>query len=603
MQTNAEFKRAELGPMTWGMEKGASQEKWVVRASVAGLLGVLCFLTGFSVITQNRVARESKRADTASRLSATYQDARHWVTEAKSVERRYRFEGSYAVRLSQSRRRTVWEADLRSVVRLDPSADGRAEVDRLLDLQMRYEFASLGLFRAIDNEDAAGIQHLDHEVIDPIFGVLEYMIHQQAQKASAKALEHSASLREHLAYASRAIAIAFTVGIVLLVCFGLILVRFRRRLDAARAGEVARLAQIAITDPLTGLRNHRAFQEDLARELQVVGRTGDPLSLVLLDLDGLKAINDNLGHQAGDERLQATAAAIRAIQRATDLAYRVGGDEFAVILPSARALGALEFAQRLRITVGVTAGIAEATTLRVKDDVIREADLALIGAKRIHQDVAVYGPDMALAASAPTSDDEHHERTLASALARAVDAKDSYTRSHCQTVSQLCAAIAIELDVDGERLARIRLAGLLHDVGKIGVPDAILNKPAALTDDEYEQMKRHSLLGCDIVEAADMPEEARWVRHHHERFDGSGYPDRLAGEEIPLESRIILVADAFEAMTSDRPYRTAPGQEFAVAELRRYAGTQFDPRIVDALCGALDRGAHPEPAVTLRGTS
>ena len=133
--------------------------------------------------------------------------------------------------------------------------------------------------------------------------------------------------------------------------------RFRRRLDAARAGEVARLAQIAITDPLTGLRNHRAFQEDLARELQRVGRTGDPLSLVLLDLDGLKAINDNLGHQAGDERLQATAAAIRTSQRATDLAYRIGGDEFAVILPSARALGALEFAQRAaRPACAVTAG-------------------------------------------------------------------------------------------------------------------------------------------------------------------------------------------------------------------------------------------------------
>jgi diguanylate cyclase (GGDEF)-like protein len=587
------------------MGHGSAQEKWVVRASVAGLLAVLCFLTGFSVITQDRVAQESKRADTATRLSATYQDARHWVTEAKSVERRYRFEGSYAVRLSHKQATDRLKADLRSVLRLDPSPAGRKTVNRLIDLQIHYELASLALFRAIDDGNAASIQHLDHEVIDPVFGVLEYMIYQQAQAASAVALDHSASLREHLASASRMIAIAFGVGIALLICFGMILVRFRRRLDAARAGEVERLSQIAITDPLTGLRNHRAFQEDLARELQVVSRTGVPLSLVLLDLDGLKAINDNLGHQAGDERLQATAEAIRASQRGTDLAYRIGGDEYAVILPGSRAIGALEFAQRLRAVVPVTAGISEATEQRAKDDVIREADLALIGAKRIHQDVAVYGPDMALVKGAHTTEDEHHERTLASALARAVDAKDSYTRSHCQTVSQLCATIAIELAVDGDRLARIRLAGLLHDVGKIGVPDAILNKPAALTGEEYEQMKRHSLLGCDIVEAADMPDEARWVRHHHERFDGAGYPDGLSGESIPLESRIILVADAFEAMTSDRPYRNAPGLDFAVAELKRNAGTQFDPRIVDALCRALDRGAHAqaEPALTLRGTS
>src|SRR5204862_5520119 len=132
-------------------------------------------------------------------------------------------------------------------------------------------------------------------------------------------------------------------------------------------------------------------------------------------------------------------------------------------------------------------------------------------------------------------------------------------------------------------------------VGKIGVPDAILNKPAALTDEEFEQMKRHSLLGCDIVEAAEMHDEARWVRHHHERFDGGGYPDGLAGEEIPLESRIILVADAFEAITSDRPYRVGRSAEDALAELTRHSGTQFDPACIDALQPALAIAALEAP--------
>jgi HD-GYP domain-containing protein (c-di-GMP phosphodiesterase class II) len=154
--------------------------------------------------------------------------------------------------------------------------------------------------------------------------------------------------------------------------------------------------------------------------------------------------------------------------------------------------------------------------------------------------------------------------------------------------------IAVELDFHAERLARMRLAGLLHDVGKIGVPDAILKKPAALTHDEYEQMKSHSVLGEAIMNAADMRVEAHWVRHHHERIDGTGYPDGLAGEDIPLESRIILVADAFEAMTSDRPYRQALGQSYAMAELRRHSGAQFDADVVEPLLRRLDESGAPQ---------
>jgi diguanylate cyclase (GGDEF)-like protein/putative nucleotidyltransferase with HDIG domain len=434
-------------------------------------------------------------------------------------------------------------------------------------------------------------------VIDPVYGVLQDGIVRQARAASDAALRHSATLRRQQGAALTAVTFAFSAGLLLLIWSTRVLLRFRRRVAAARAVEVARLSEIAMTDQLTGLRNHRAFQEDLARELQRTSRTGEPLALVLLDVDDLKAANDTHGHQAGDELLQAFGATIRAEPRATVCGYRIGGDEFAVILPGARALGGMELAQRIRAATlagthgpscTATAGIAEALGLRAKDDLVREASLALVGAKRIHQDVVVYAPDLKVE-TAPLAEDEHHTRTLASALARAVDAKDSYTRSHCQTVSQLCAAIAAELGFGTDRLTRMRLAGLLHDVGKIGVPDAILNKPDRLTDEEYAVMKRHSVLGCDIVRAADMPVEARWVRHHHERFDGGGYPDGLAGEEIPLESRIILVADAFEAMTSDRPYRRAPGQEVAIAELRRHAGTQFDPAVVAALCRVLDR--------------
>lgn len=389
----------------------------------------------------------------------------------------------------------------------------------------------------------------------------------------------------------RGAMIVIVTAACIFTLLGLLLRAQRRRLNAARAAELERLAEMASSDPLTGLRNHRVFHEDLARELQHASRTGLPLALALVDLDDLKTLNDTHGHQAGDERIRALADTLRATMRGADQAYRIGGDEFAVILPDTRAWGALEFAQRLRAALPgftATAGIAEAESLRPRDELIREADMALLRAKALRQHVAVYTVEMDPEGDAPRVD-ERHTQTLASALARAVDAKDSYTRSHCQTVSELAALIATELGFTGDRLARMRLAGLLHDVGKIGVPDHILNKPAALTDDEYKVMKAHAVLGFEIVQAAGLPQEAQWVRHHHERVDGRGYPDGLAGEAIPLESRIILVADAYEAMTSDRPYRTAPGQTFAVEELRRGAGTQFDTRVVEALCRVVDR--------------
>jgi diguanylate cyclase (GGDEF)-like protein len=586
------------------------KDRWIVRASLAGLVGVLCFLAGFSVVTRHSVAVKSASADRATRLSATYQDARHWVGEEKSIERQYRIEGSYAVVAAhrQAERRLI--ADLNHVLALDSSPATRATVARLLRLQADYHSASQALFNAVDANDLERVLWFDHSAVDPVFGVLADVIYRQAAAASASALAHSAGLRGDEVRANRTIAIAVLVALLVLAFFGAVVVRYGRRLDAAVLAEVERLAEMAITDPLTGLRNHRAFHEDVARELQRTGRTGVPLALVLLDLDDLKTVNDTQGHQAGDERLQALADAIRGTGRGVDIAYRVGGDEFAVILPDARSWGALEFAQRLRAATQAgthgagsftaTAGISEALTLRSKDAFVREADLALIGAKRIHQDVVIYGPDLAPSADRGAEEDEHHTRTLASALARAVDAKDSFTRSHCQTVSQLCGLIGAELGFENGGLTRLRLAGLLHDVGKIGVPDAILNKPAKLTDDEYEQMKRHTLLGYDIVRAADMEVEAGWVRHHHERFDGAGYPDGLAGEDIPLESRVILVADAFEAMTSDRPYRRAPGQSFAIAELGANAGTQFDPAVVEALTRVLARagevGQLPAPA-------
>jgi diguanylate cyclase (GGDEF)-like protein len=317
----------------------------------------------------------------------------------------------------------------------------------------------------------------------------------------------------------------------------------------------------------------------------------------MLDLDGLKSVNDTLGHQAGDEQIRALVDCLRATMRAVDTGYRIGGDELMVLLPEQPAWGAYTFAQRLQneasqhpTGVAFTCGVADATGADDADTVIRKADLALYDAKRSGRRVSLYSGALAPKPAAQVEEraTRHQQRLLATALARAVDAKDAGTRNHCETVSELCARIGLELGLDNERIERLRLAGLLHDVGKIGVPDRILRKPVQLFAEEAEEMNSHVHIGHRIVAAAELDDEARWVLHHHEHVDGSGYPLALAGQEIPLESRIILVADAFEAMTADRPYRKARSAEDAFAELDRLAGTQFDRACVDALRSALD---------------
>jgi diguanylate cyclase (GGDEF)-like protein/putative nucleotidyltransferase with HDIG domain len=578
---------------------GSGANRWVARACVGGLLAVLCFLAGFSLLTENDLAGRAAGAQRATRLGELYGDARFWVGQEESLERKYRLEPGPAVLQLHSSAEANLTRDLDTIGRIDHSAGTQQLVARLVREQGLYARASDEMFDAVEQHNTPLVVHYDHQIVDPVFGAIETTVYARNAVSARQALRQADLLRDRTLSARAAITIAFGAGLLLLGAFALILVGLRRRVTAAHRTEIERLASAALTDSLTGLRNHRAFHEDLARDLQRQARVKEPLALIMLDLNGLKTLNDTHGHQAGDERLQVLAHALSETFRGGDCAYRVGGDEFAVIIPGVGAWDALEATQRLQTTlaphaIDMTAGIADSSRPKDIDGLIQEADLALIAGKRRGQAVTLYSPELQPTLGGVDIDrDAEHISSLSTALALAVDAKDSYTRSHCQTVSQLCALIATELELTPERIAQMRLAGLLHDVGKIGIPDAILTKPVALTETEYEQMKRHSILGAEIVAAAGLSTEARWVRHHHERYDGNGYPDKLAGKNIPLQSRIILTADAFEAMTSDRPYRDAPGRDFAIAELKRHAGTQFDPRIVRAFCRALESTRHP----------
>ncbi|MHB8643063.1 MAG: bifunctional diguanylate cyclase/phosphohydrolase [Gaiellaceae bacterium] len=360
-----------------------------------------------------------------------------------------------------------------------------------------------------------------------------------------------------------------------------------------------RAMRLALTDPLTGLGNHRHFHERLQRELVAAEEAGLPLSLCLIDVDDFKRINDRYGHPAGDRVLSQVALRLRQGGEA----FRLGGDEFAVLLPEHDEPNSLDTAtsivERLRTMelehqerITVSAGVATFPVQGVgRDELIRLADSALYWAKEHGKNrVRVYRPEVVELAElkklASGADRAARFRAAAS-LAKAVDARDVYTGSHSERVSDLAVRVAERLGLAQELVELTRLAASLHDLGKLAIPEEILRKPGPLTDPERLVLERHPQIGYRMLESLGVTPVAEWVLHHHERWDGTGYPDALQGEDIPLGARIIFVADAFDAMTNDRVYRRKLTVEAALAELESCGGTQFDPDAVAALVAEL----------------
>jgi diguanylate cyclase (GGDEF)-like protein/putative nucleotidyltransferase with HDIG domain len=370
----------------------------------------------------------------------------------------------------------------------------------------------------------------------------------------------------------------------------------------------ARLAALAATDHLTGLANHRTFQERLAQEVTRASRHGRRFSLVVLDLDHFKRVNDDLGHQAGDSVIREAARRLAQLARAGDLMARVGGDEFAWLMPESGGMEAWRAADRAREAIAaepfaevghmtISAGVCDLAQAPQPSEIFRLADGALYWAKQHGRDVAfLYSPDVVEVLSAEDRAERLQRfQALQSirVLARAVDAKDPSTREHSERVADLAVAIATGLGWEAEPLMRLREAGLVHDVGKIGVPDRILFKPARLTPAEYQEIIRHAEIGAEMVADVLTPDQVAWVRGHHERWDGRGYPDGLEGERIPWGARILALADAWDVMTSERPYHQPLSVEDALAEIRRCSGGQFCAEVVDTMEQLVRAGALP----------
>jgi diguanylate cyclase (GGDEF)-like protein/putative nucleotidyltransferase with HDIG domain len=357
-----------------------------------------------------------------------------------------------------------------------------------------------------------------------------------------------------------------------------------------------RAMRLALTDAQTGLGNKRHFEELLQRYLDRAEETGEPLTLCLIDLDDFKTINDTYGHPAGDRVLAQVAARLR---RGGE-SFRLGGDEFAILLPGRTTEEGREVAEAVsrRITeakydhggaVSISIGVASYPSEGVvRAELVRVADKALYSAKghgkaRVH----VHRPDGNIATTPPAHGPVLAGRVAglraAASAAHAVIERDVNIGTHSHNVGELAARIAQRLGLDAEQVELVRVAGGLHDIGKLLVPEDIVHKPGPLTPAERSIVERHSEIGQRMLEALGLEPIATWVHHHHERWDGEGYPAGLAGEEIPLPSRILFVADAFDTMTNDRVYRTKVTRAEALAEIEGCSGTQFDPAVVAAL--------------------
>jgi diguanylate cyclase (GGDEF)-like protein len=362
----------------------------------------------------------------------------------------------------------------------------------------------------------------------------------------------------------------------------------REQMRAQWQEQRAELLEVATRDELTQLQNRRFYYERLSAELEEAESQKRPLSILMIDVDDLKAINDEFGHLVGDVVLRSFA---RALNQASDERYvtaRLGGDEFAVIMPGADRRDAEQFATQLWELLGDTP-ICETEHASIYLGVSIGSSGYPWGGGNVEEitqwaDTKLYANKLERKGMKQGRGDRRDDRLAAAVvdvLSTALDVRDKMTHRHARRVARTAAAVARAMDLSNEDVAEIEYAAALHDIGKIGVADSILRKAASLDDAEWKEMRRHSELGYQILKGIDFFRNAAEIVYaHHEHYDGTGYPRGLVGEEIPLGARVFAVVDAYDAMTSRRPYRDAMSRDAALVEIAGHSGTQFDPKVV-----------------------
>ena len=371
--------------------------------------------------------------------------------------------------------------------------------------------------------------------------------------------------------------------------------------------------EAATVDRLTGVANRQALINALFNEVERASRYDRPLSVAFVDLDHFKTVNDTYGHAAGDRVLRVVAQAIRSNLRQTDMIGRYGGEEFMLLLTETNVEDGAVLTEKLRhlvealrfevegnsklavtISIGIAGGVGQ--LLRV-DTLVRDADAAMYSAKSLGRNqtyIFAEPDDDARVPRAPISADGRARAVevgraardaAAAALTSVVAPLPHYRGQPSALIASIVTTMAFRLGLPEQEIDRLKIAALLHDVGKVAVPEEILEKPASLSPAEWQTVIQHPRIGQVILEQATLLKEAvPIILHHHERYSGHGYPYGLRGNDIPLGARIVAIADAYDAMIHDRPYKRAITHEQAIAELRRHAGTQFDPDLVRLFC-------------------
>lgn len=365
-------------------------------------------------------------------------------------------------------------------------------------------------------------------------------------------------------------------------------------------------------DVLTQCYNHRYFSRRLSEEFNRSIRTKECLSEVIFDIDAFSSINDVYGLEVGDIVICQFADVLRDSIRSHDVLCRTGGQEFSVLLVDTDSSQAEDFANRIIETVettvfgtekeylriSISAGISTCPTdkVRTSADLIRTAKAALKEAKHLdHSMSVVFDPGAEIQHTMSDPEAMRHKITdlnyqlsqglidMIYGFASVIEAKDAYTGQHVESTQMIAEKLAIELRLDPMQIENVRHAAILHDLGKVGIDDRILRKEGKLTDEEFEEIKKHPVIAAEILKSVHALNSALpAILYHHERYDGSGYPQNLKGNDIPLEARIISIADVYQALTSDRPYRKAFSKEKAVSIIKEESGRQFDPVIVNA---------------------